>query len=382
MPHLITTSPLVLPSEKSRCASLGDKKRSSTDLSQGARLATIISPEKEKGSAEAERGRDDRELVAMQTMLELPNMPPSPQSNTNTAVNSDTAHMRNEPPPPTLGHVCYDARPSSFVPFRSSRGRGMTHYTGPTSATRAPPYSPHPLRGNFIYSAHRSPFMEVRPHGLHVSQRGGGHSSRYCDIQRHPSYDGRPHYYEHEIYSHHPYRYPQDAPDPRRPSEAENQEGAMEVEQQKPTHVSGPNSEGAETMEEGRSSKNWLPNKPNPRERIMYSDRPYPPHPRFFTFGSYPPPPSYLRHPLHSQILPQGHSLQPRAGPLSRHPIRSNLPLEDQATACDDSVGLPDSYNKRWQRNDDAILRPTPLSVSSLETCTPLKGPIPSKFWG
>jgi len=117
MPHLIT-SPLVSPSDKSRCASVGNKKRSSTDPSQGASLATIISPEKEKGSAEAERGRDDRELAAMQTMLELPNMPPSPQSNTN-AVSSDSAHMRNETPPPTSGHVCYDARPPSFVPFRS-----------------------------------------------------------------------------------------------------------------------------------------------------------------------------------------------------------------------------------------------------------------------
>eukprot|EP00590_Aulacoseira_subarctica_P002167 CAMPEP_0172414232 /NCGR_PEP_ID=MMETSP1064-20121228/913_1 /TAXON_ID=202472 /ORGANISM="Aulacoseira subarctica , Strain CCAP 1002/5" /LENGTH=598 /DNA_ID=CAMNT_0013150805 /DNA_START=32 /DNA_END=1828 /DNA_ORIENTATION=- len=381
MPHLIT-SPLVSPSDKSRCASVGNKKRSSTDPSQGASLATIISPEKEKGSAEAERGRDDRELAAMQTMLELPNMPPSPQSNTN-AVSSDSAHMRNETPPPTSGHVCYDARPSSFVPFRSSRGRGMTHYAGPTPAPRAPPYSPHPLRGNIMYSPHRSPFMEVRPHGLHVSQRGGGHSSRYRDSQRHPSYDGRPYYYEREFYPHHPYHYPQDAPGPRRPSEAENQEGVMEVEQQEPTHASGPYSAGEETKEEGRNSKNLLPNKPILRKKILYSDGPhYPPHPRYFTFGSYPPPPSYLRHPLHSQILLHGHPLQPLAGPLSRHPIRSNLPVEDQVSAYEDSVGLTNSYNKRSQPNGNAILLPTPLSVSSLETCIPLKGPIPSKFWG
>jgi hypothetical protein len=433
MPHLVT-SPIASASlDKSRGGSRTVMQTSSAEDSSSQQpmvkdfrllgcydeeegLATMISPEQEiptkRNLNRVEWGRDDRELAAMQTMLELPHMPPSPASDNATREGYNNNNARRSKPSvnssPAVGNSCYKPQPRSFVPYLSTRGRGaLAHYYATSSrphtvvvGPHAPPFSPRQYSREDVTSYSSSPhapFLSGQPRGLpHVSQRGGARGGIVVSRgRRQPRYDTIPYYYEHEYYPRHPYYYtpPAGAAEPRKLSMVDTQD---ELEQENEQAQASFDQDSV--MEEAQVVMESTHNQPLDERVIM--KEPVPPkddlhyHPYYpyssYSTGAYPPPPPYApRYPLRPATLFQDHHARPQnLNPPSRHPTRGLPPTvvyDHRAFAGQDSV-TPNKVNNSRSRSKSGIMSNSSLqqqpTIVSLERCIPMKGLVPSKFWG
>jgi hypothetical protein len=418
------TTKLTLSSKKeeqeqqSRAKDLRSRERCD-DEEETSFMATMISPEqdvptKRNLSSSVGWGRDDRELAAMQIMLELPHMPPSPAASETAKERYSNAHRKTNGP--TLGASstsCFRPQPRSFVPYLSTRGRGsraMTQlYPTPSSRSRplptttapvlrshAPPFSPHLYCGEEAVP-HSSPFITGQRRGMHVSQRGGGRGSIVVTRERrYPRYDTTiPYYYDHcEYYPHHPYHH---APppssglaEPRNLSVRDLQE---EVEQDHEQTSFDQDSLMEESQGVEYESTTHQPEE-GPvifKELVSPVDDYHYQH--YFPYNSpytsaYTQHPPYSRYPLRpAALFREARPPQPKAP--SRHmPIRGipasviqYFPGADSAPPTVGHFSGPQPKKKGLSSHQQQQQQQQPVVVS-LERCIPMNGLVPSKFWG
>ena len=358
--------------------------------------AALISPEQEKraGNVGHQRTRDARELAALQTMLELPNTPPSPASHSKE-VNDSTLNDSNKHPPESK-EGCYESQPRSFVPYSSSRGRGaaMPYHARSPGTGQSPQYPPHIPRGG-AYSPPHLPYMSSHLHGPRVSQRGGAHGGRYgpdrYGARRPPGFHFRPYYYEPDYpgyYPPPPYHCSPDTEGPSRRAAADGPDEELETEHARALSPSIPDS-----AMESKTCKEGAPKESENKdgfatEPVVRKERhPYAPPPQYYSRMARPYP--YSRYPMHPFMLRPQHD-RPRVpqfppSPNGHPPAHAEVHVQSPHVKHSTREGsLMRADPNASQPRPDAVARraASPVQKKSLEKCIPLKGPIPSKFWG